>query len=96
MFFHFGLLAVNALRTIIEIIANKSNVGFAKANNQGMYYASNRRAKYVILLNNDTEYEPDFVSELVKVAESDSRIAACAPKILYFQTRTYLSDGIGE
>jgi GT2 family glycosyltransferase len=78
----------------IETLCNKKNIGFAKANNQGMYYAADKGAKYAILLNNDTECEPDFVSELVKSAESDSSIAACAPKILYYQARDIL-NGIG-
>lgn len=78
----------------IEIIANKRNIGFARANNQGLNYAAEKGARYVVILNNDTECEPDFVSELVSVAESDKRIAACAPKILYFRTRDII-NGIG-
>ncbi len=78
----------------IDILKNDHNVGFAKANNQGLYYAIDKGAKYAVLLNNDTECDPHFVERLVKVAESDESIAACAPKILYFQTRDII-NGIG-
>ena len=78
----------------IEIIANRRNIGFARANNQGLYHAIENGARYVILLNNDTECDPNFIQGLVAVAESDSHIAACAPKILYFRTRDII-NGIG-
>ncbi|MCX6354271.1 MAG: glycosyltransferase family 2 protein [Candidatus Aureabacteria bacterium] len=78
----------------IAVLSNKKNLGFAKANNQGLRYAAEHGAAYAVILNNDTECEPDFVSEMVRVAESDETIAACAPKILYFATRDIL-NGVG-
>jgi len=37
--------------------------------------ALRRGTEYVLLLNNDTIVAPDFLSQLVRVAESDAKIA---------------------
>jgi len=39
---------------------------------------------YVLLLNNDTVVDPEFLGELVKVAESDGEIGIVGPKIYYY------------
>lgn len=59
------------------------NLGFAKANNIGIKYALKRDFDYVLLLNNDTEVDSDFLKELVNVAESDDGIGLVGPK-MYF------------
>lgn len=63
----------------IEIVRNAENLGFAGGCNAGI-----RKAKgtYILLLNNDTEFEPDWLTILVAALEKDSKIAACQPKIL--------------
>jgi GT2 family glycosyltransferase len=63
----------------LKIVKNHANVGFAEANNIGFGYS---RGKYVVLLNNDTVVDSEWISELVKVMESDSSIAAAQSKIL--------------
>lgn len=68
----------------VKIVRNNRNLGFAAANNVGIRVT---RGDYVILLNNDTEVDPNWVSELVQVAESDPLVAACQPKILDFYDR---------
>jgi len=70
-----------------KIIENKENLGFAGGNNVGIKYALKNGADYILLLNNDTLVEPDFLSELVKIGENDKKIGLIGPKI-YF----YLSD----
>ena len=75
---------VNKRYPSVKIIKNNRNLGFAAANNIGIGVT---RGDYVILLNNDTEVDPNWVSELVQVAESDPLIAACQPKILDFYDR---------
>ena len=69
----------------VKIITNGKNLGFAAGNNVGIKKA---KGDYVILLNNDTEVDPNWVKEMVHVAESDPLIAACQPKILNFYDRT--------
>jgi GT2 family glycosyltransferase len=65
----------------LRIVALGYNYGFSKGNNLGM---NNARGKYVIVLNNDTEVQPNFVSELVKIAESDETIGSVSCKIMHY------------
>jgi GT2 family glycosyltransferase len=68
----------------MEIIENRENLGFAEGNNVGIRRAMDARADYVLLLNNDTVVDPEFLGELVKVARSDKRIGVVGPKIYYY------------
>lgn len=65
----------------VTLIENDSNVGFAAANNLGIQQAS---GKYLLLLNNDTEVESDFLESLVRLMESNEKIGAVSPKICFF------------
>jgi len=62
----------------LKVVRNQTNLGYAGGCNVGIRHSS---ADYVLLLNDDTEVEPTCLSTLVEVAESDTRIAACQPKI---------------
>ncbi len=65
------------------LIKNRDNYGFAGGNNVGIKFAlSVLNPSYVLLLNNDTVVDPDFLSELVKVAESDEKIGIVGAKDL--------------
>lgn len=68
-----------------EIIYIKSdtNLGFAGGNNLGFQVA---KGKYILMLNNDTEVESDFLEPLVDKMESDSSIGIVSPKIRFFYT----------
>ena len=66
----------------IKIIKLNKNYGFAKPNNIGFDYAIKTKSKYVAILNNDTIVDKNWLTELVKVVESDNRIGSCACKIL--------------
>jgi GT2 family glycosyltransferase len=68
----------------IRIIANDRNYGFAEGSNIGVRQALMDGAADMLLLNNDTIVDPDFLSELVNVAESDSRIGLAGPKIYFY------------
>jgi len=67
----------------IEIIRNKKNLGFAEGSNVGIRYALKNKADYVLLLNNDTIVDRKFLSEMMKVAESDEKIGLVGSKIYY-------------
>jgi GT2 family glycosyltransferase len=68
----------------IEIVENKNNMGYAEGNNVGIRRAIKKGADYVLLLNNDTVVDPEFLDELVNVAESDPRIGFAGPKVYYY------------
>ncbi|VVB55589.1 Glycosyl transferase family 2 [uncultured archaeon] len=68
----------------IEIIETGKNLGFAEGNNVAIRRAMDEGVDYVLLLNNDTVVDPEFLGELVKVAEGDERIGIVGPKIYYY------------
>jgi GT2 family glycosyltransferase len=57
------------------------NLGFAGGNNLGYKHAS---GEYILLLNNDTEVEPDFMLPMIALLQSNPKIGAVSPKIRYF------------
>lgn len=62
-----------------KILINKTNLGFSDANNVGYKVA---KGKYILFLNNDTRVTKTFLTELVKVLESDPLIGGAQSKIL--------------
>jgi len=67
------------------IIKNEKNYGFAEGNNIGMRHALTAlKPDYILLLNNDTVVDKEFLGELVKVGESGERIGIVGPKIYYY------------
>ncbi|MDO8638521.1 MAG: glycosyltransferase family 2 protein [Candidatus Daviesbacteria bacterium] len=71
------------------LIKNNSNLGFAKANNQGLL---NTKGEYVLLLNNDTKVTPDFLNILIEKMESDKSIGVVQPKIFLMDKKDYLDN----
>ena len=59
------------------IIRNSKNLGFVKATNQGLRFAT---AKYVVLMNNDTEAVENWLGMLVKPLIYNHGIAATGPR----------------
>jgi GT2 family glycosyltransferase len=75
---------LNPNRRII-LIKNKDNYGFAGGNNVGIEFALGvLNPDYVLLLNNDTVVDEDFLIEMVKVGESDKKIGIVGSKIYYY------------
>jgi len=68
-----------------RMIRNGKNLGFTGGNNVAIRDVLERGTGYLLLLNNDTVVAPNFLSELVRVAESDPRIGLLNPKIYYFE-----------
>ncbi len=58
----------------VEVIANRTNLGFSEGNNVGVRAALRNDADYVVLLNPDTKVEPEWLGALIAVGESDPRI----------------------
>lgn len=67
----------------IYLIRNEVNAGYAGGNNIGIAYAiDNLDPDYLLLLNNDTLVDPDFLRELAVAAEKDPGIGIVGPKTL--------------
>ncbi len=71
---------------IIVIDNDKENRGFAGGNNIGIKQALKKGAEYILLLNNDTVIEPNFLKKLVEVGESDKEIGILGPMIYEYGT----------
>ena len=73
----------------VRLIVLKENTGFSGAVNRGIREA---KTPYVILLNNDTEVEKNFVWEMVRVMDQDERIFSASCKMIQFYNRDRLDD----
>jgi len=67
----------------IDLIANSENLGFSAGNNVGIRHALDNGADYVMLLNNDTVVDPEFLQPLVSVLQSNNQIGVVTPKIYF-------------
>lgn len=73
-----GILKKEFESSKIKFVRHEKNKGFVYPIN---LLAPKIKAKYLIFLNNDTKVDRGWIKPLVKELESDSRIAACQPKI---------------
>lgn len=80
-------LPFNTRRLLLD-----ANYGTAGATNRGIAASS---SKYVLLLNNDVELEPEFLPNLVAALERDERCAFAVGKLLNAKDKGRL-DGAGD
>ena len=71
----------------INYIKNEENEGFTGANNKALKVVLKQNFDYVLLLNNDTEVNPNFLSLLQSRMDSDKNLAATQPLILDFSNK---------
>ncbi len=86
----------------IEVLRSDANKGFTGGNNLGIYYAIEKyNSDYVLLLNNDTTVDENFLKELVRTAEADKRIGMVGSKIYFskgceFHKNSYEKSELGK
>ena len=70
----------------VKLIKNKENLGFTKGNNEVLqkYILTNPDYKYVLLLNNDTVLDKDWIAELVNSAEKNKAHIVSSKMVNYF------------
>ena len=78
------------------LIKSKENLGFAGGNNLGIEKALEDGAEYVLLLNNDTIVEKDFLSELVNSFNYDEKVGIVGCKINYYNNPNIINYAGGE
>ncbi|SKA87522.1 hypothetical protein SAMN05428976_11011 [Clostridium sp. USBA 49] len=71
----------------ITILEENVNLGFAGGNNEGIRYALQNNADYVLLLNNDTEVKKDFLSVLIERIKKEPKIGIATGKINYYDNK---------
>jgi GT2 family glycosyltransferase len=67
----------------IFLIPNDKNLGVAEGNNQGIRAAVKAGCEYILLLNNDTVFDGNLLSEL-RAGLVRHKCAMTTPKILYY------------
>ncbi|MCL4488738.1 MAG: glycosyltransferase family 2 protein [Chloroflexi bacterium] len=68
----------------VAVIENGRNLGYAEGFDAGLEYAHRTGVRYFLILNNDTVVDPDLLSALVRVAESDRRIGFVSGKVYFY------------
>jgi GT2 family glycosyltransferase len=63
----------------VHVIANAANAGYVLANNQGIAWALEQGADWILLLNNDVVVAPDCVTELLRVGASAPGVGIVGP-----------------
>lgn len=63
----------------VKLIANKQNIGFSKANNQGVAIA---KGKYVLILNPDTVVCEDTFTKMLSFAEKKQNLGILGVKLV--------------
>ncbi len=71
----------------VVLYESNINMGFAGGNNLGIMRA---RGEYVLLLNNDTIVEKNFLEPLVRKFQSDPRIGAVSSKLRFYYDRSVI------
>ena len=70
----------------VTLIKNTDNVGVAKGNNQGIELSLKNNCDYVLLLNNDIEFDdPGLISKMLSIARNRNE-KLIVPKIYFFDS----------
>ena len=64
----------------VRVLASKENLGFTRGNNRAIGQAGGR---YVMLLNPDTELQPDVLSTLIRYMDAHPDIGVVGPRLRY-------------
>ena len=73
----------------VHMIQLQENYGFSRAVNEGIHAA---RSPYVLLLNNDTEAEPDFLEEMVAALRRHKKAFSCQARMIQLHDRDKMDD----
>lgn len=77
---------------MVDVISLKENTGFCKAVNVGIQASD---SKYVLLLNNDTTVEKDFLEQMEKGMERSEKIFSASAKMVVMDNPEVI-DGAGD
>lgn len=66
-----------------EVVIHQKNYGYAKGNNLVIRKVLDS-SEYFMVLNNDTELEPDCIQKMLDLMESNPKIGQVGPKVFYY------------
>ncbi len=72
----------------VNILKLNRNYGFSQGNNVGAKIAN---GYYIVLLNNDTIVDKNWISEMVKIAQESRKIGIIGSKIYYYDDRKIIN-----
>ena len=86
---------------VLKVINNKENLGFSGGHNVGIRYALENGADFVVILNNDTLVDKNFLEELLKVSGQAKNVGILVPKIYFapgfeFHKKRYKRNELGK
>ena len=67
----------------VFLIRSDINLGFSGGNNLGISKALGSGSDYVLIINNDTYHDKNFLKELFTVLEKSKSVGAAVPKIYF-------------
>ncbi len=67
----------------LHLVANPENRGYVLASNQGIQFALDQGAAWILLMNNDTLVAADFFAPLLQAIATQPQYAILAPLIYY-------------
>lgn len=73
----------------MRLIRNDRNLGFCEGNNVAMRQA---RGEFIVLVNNDAELHPDFLTELAAGCDADPDAGMYATRVLMFDRRDLIDS----
>lgn len=79
-----------------HLLPNDDNYGFAVGNNKALEYAARFSPDSYMLLNNDTEVEPDFLVRLVDFSSRNPQYRALTPRINYYGEKNMIWECGGD
>lgn len=76
-------------------IKSEENLGYAGGNNLGIKYAMESKADYILILNNDTIVEKDFLSNIINSCEKDN-VSVASPKVYFYDNKRINAFGASK
>lgn len=86
----------NRLNIKVELLPMDDNYGFAKGNNKAIHYVMKYAPENILLLNNDTEVEPDFLKKILEFSAKRPEFRALTPRINFFSNKDEIWDCGGD
>jgi len=76
----------------VKLITNGKNIGFDGANNQAYFLAQKQKSDYLVLLNDDTIVESNWLRRMVDLAESNKKIGVVQAKLLLHPEKNLINS----
>tara|TARA_R110002020_G_scaffold189556_6_gene388790 strand:- start:309 stop:1244 length:936 start_codon:yes stop_codon:yes gene_type:complete len=80
----------------IDLIENSTNLGFTGGNNVGIRKALDEEYTHVMLLNNDTVVEPDFLGQMLQKFLTNPTLGVVQPLIFFLHDRKLIWSAGGK